>query len=136
MFKVDDRIESSSILIHEDVLSSVYLKNTREFPWLVLVPRVENVSEIHELSHEDQISLTQEISRWSCWMKQIYQPEKMNIANLGNMVSQLHIHLVARFSHDLLWPHGIWQAALKTTPYEDLELQKCLETFSSIKNRR
>jgi diadenosine tetraphosphate (Ap4A) HIT family hydrolase len=136
MFKVDDRILSSSVLIQEDILSSVFLKNTREFPWLILVPRVENVSEIHDLCEADQILLTQEIARWSSVMNEIYQPQKMNIANLGNMVSQLHVHLVARFEYDSLWPHGIWQAALKTSPYEELELQKSLETFSSIKNQR
>ena len=136
VFKVDHRIESSSIFLGQDRLSNVYLKNTQEFPWIVLVPRVEQIQEIDELSEIQQNLLMQEISYWSGCLKKQFQPKKLNIGALGNIVSQLHIHIVARFEHDILWPHGIWQAALETTPYNDMALQNILEAFSSFKNQR
>jgi diadenosine tetraphosphate (Ap4A) HIT family hydrolase len=136
MFEVDSRIASSSILIQEDRLSNVYLKNTQAFPWLVLVPRIENVQEIFELSSAQQQLLMQEISDWSRCLKELFQPKKLNIGALGNIVSQLHLHIVARFEHDSLWPHSIWQAGLETIAYPPERLQSILEAFSSFKNQR
>lgn len=136
MFEVDSRILSTCILIHEDQLSNVYLKNAKEYPWLILVPRVLSVRDIDELTHSQQSRLMQEISDWSVILKQNFQPQKLNIGALGNIVSQLHIHIVARFEHDLLWPHGIWQSSLETTPYSHEALQSILESFSSHQNQR
>lgn len=136
MFKVDERIESSCVLLHHDVLSDVYLKNAREYPWLILVPRVVGVRDLDELNDEVQLQLLNELNFWSLSLKEIYQPDKINVGALGNVVSMLHVHIIARFHQDPLWPQGLWQAALETHPYEERELLTVLEAFASYKNQR
>lgn len=136
MFKVDERIESSCILLHQDVLSNIYLKDAREYPWLVLVPRLAGVSDIDELNHEAQLQLLDELNFWSLSMKSIFQPDKINVGALGNIVPMLHLHIIARFQQDPLWPHGLWQASLETHPYQAHERLTVLEAFASYKNQR
>lgn len=116
---IDDRISSSSFMIGDWPLSRLFLKNNADYPWVILVPRVENAQEVCQLSMSHQHQLMEEISHLSSIMRHKFQPDKLNIAALGNIVSQLHIHIVARFQKDMLWPHGIWQEALTATPYED-----------------
>lgn len=136
MFKVDERITSSCILLHQDVLSNIYLKNAREYPWLIMVPRVTDIRDIDELMEHQQTQLLDELNFWSSCLKTIYRPDKLNVGALGNIVPMLHLHIIARFKTDGLWPHGLWQAQLETNPYSDDELIKVLEAFSSFKNQR
>lgn len=136
MFHIDERILSTCILLHQDKLSNVYLKNARDYPWLILVPRLPGVLDIDELNIAQQTQLLDELTFWSQTLKCIYQPDKLNVGALGNIVSMLHIHIIARFKNDSLWPHGIWQAQLQTHPYASDELFTVLEAFSSFKNQR
>lgn len=105
---VDTRIISSTCFVAELPLCNLYLQNESRFPWLVLVPRRENVSELIDLSMEDQQSLTCEIAMVSQLMKAKYSPDKLNVANLGNIVKQLHIHVIARYEADSAWPGPVW----------------------------
>lgn len=136
MFQIDERLLSTCILLHQDKLSNVYLKNAQEYPWLILVPRLPGVLDIDELAMAEQTQLLDELTFWSQALKHIYQPDKLNVGALGNIVSMLHIHIIARFKNDLLWPHGIWQAQLQTQVYTPDELFTVLEAFSSFKNQR
>ena len=105
---LDERIANSTALIAELSLCNVYLQNESRFPWLVLVPRIADVSELIDLSEADQQQLTREIALVSKLVKSMFQPDKLNVANLGNVVAQLHIHVVARFKTDAAWPDPIW----------------------------
>lgn len=128
-FTVDPRILATSVWLSDSVLSSVYLKNDATFPWFILVPRVEDVQELYQLNASAQQSLMEEISRWSTIITAYYQPNKLNVGALGNIVSQLHVHIVARFTTDVAWPSGIWQPALVSRAYDDATLIKLVNFF-------
>jgi diadenosine tetraphosphate (Ap4A) HIT family hydrolase len=82
--------------------------NDSQYPWFILVPQRNDISEIYQLDTQDRQQLMLE----SCWLAEaiadIYQPDKLNIANIGNLVPQLHVHHVARFKTDIAWPAPIW----------------------------
>ncbi|MBQ4828254.1 HIT domain-containing protein [Alteromonas sp. MMG017] len=110
MFKLDARLESDTIFIHDLPLCRVLLMNDSQFPWLILVPRVDGVTEIIELSDEQQQQFLKESAQVSRLLQTQFSPDKLNIAALGNVVSQLHIHHVARYKSDIAWPKPIWGA--------------------------
>ncbi|KTD24548.1 MULTISPECIES: HIT family protein [Legionella] len=119
VFAVDSRIEMSSVLLADWTLSRLYFKKDANFPWIILVPREENVQEIYQLSSPKRQILTEEIAAISQIMRDYFQPEKLNIGALGNIVSQLHVHVVARFKEDKAWPHSIWQPNLTMGVYAE-----------------
>ena len=89
-------------------LCRVLLMKDRRFPWLILVPERESVREIHELPPADRQALIEEIARASEVLTRLFQPDKLNIGALGNIVPQLHVHLVARTTTDPAWPGPVW----------------------------
>ena len=107
-FQLDPQLKSDSIEVAELALSRLLLINDSQYPWLVLVPRIADISEIHQLSDVDQQQLIRESSALSAAMAMYFKADKMNIANLGNIVSQLHLHVIARFEHDPAWPAPVW----------------------------
>ncbi|MBX9804893.1 MAG: HIT domain-containing protein [Alphaproteobacteria bacterium] len=106
-FTLDPQLDASTILVHDLPLCQVRLKNDRRFPWLVLIPRQENLVEVFDLSHTDQLLLWSEIGTIAKLMHQKYDADKMNIEILGNKVRQLHIHIIARYKADAAWPNSI-----------------------------
>jgi diadenosine tetraphosphate (Ap4A) HIT family hydrolase len=78
------------------------------FPWLILVPRVPNLRELTDLPLVDQHRLLDEVNRAAHALHALMKPDKLNIAMLGNVVSQLHVHVIARFTHDEAWPKPVW----------------------------
>lgn len=118
-FCIDHRIASTCFDLGDWPLSRVLLKNNAEYPWLILVPRLESIQEIDELPKKSRYQLMDEISQISSIVRSYFKPDKLNVAYLGNIVSQLHIHIVARFTKDKLWPQGIWQASQENIPYAD-----------------
>ena len=92
-------------------LSRVLLMNDANFPWLILVPRRRDISEILDLSQADRTQIFEEIAQTAETLKAHTRCDKLNIAALGNVVPQLHIHIVARFQKDAAWPKPIWGAA-------------------------
>lgn len=123
-FEVDSRIHNTSIWLGDWSLSRVYLKNDANFPWLILVPRENDVQEIYQLSAVHRHKLIDEIAALSVIAQEFFKPDKLNIGALGNVVSQLHVHVVARFKTDKLWPDGIWQPNLTATPYSSAQLDE------------
>lgn len=108
---MDSRLENSSFKIIDWALSDVRLKDNLNFPWIILIPRVSShITEIFQLSSHEQKILMDEIAKLSTVMRAHFSPDKLNIGALGNIVSQLHVHVVARFQQDLCWPHSVWQA--------------------------
>lgn len=123
-FLVDNRIQSTSIWIGDSSLSSVYIKNDRQFLWFVLVPRVENITEIFQLSAAERQVLIEEIAKFSKVVNEFCKPDKLNVGALGNIVSQLHFHVIARFEGDVAWPHGVWHSSCTALPYDNAELNR------------
>lgn len=108
MFKVDNRLENDTLVIGELPLCRLLLMNDSQFPWLILVPRIEGAVEICQLRAKDRLQLWEESHQVSEVMMSIFAPDKMNVAALGNVVKQLHLHHVARYASDLAWPQPVW----------------------------
>ncbi|WP_316353461.1 HIT family protein [Candidatus Trichorickettsia mobilis] len=108
IFYLDPRLSNDSFELINFALSKVMLVNNSFFPWVVLIPRKNNLKEIIDLNQQDRIILMEEISLVSQVMIDAFAPDKLNVAALGNIVPQLHIHIVARYSHDLAWPQPVF----------------------------
>ena len=89
-------------------LCLVLLMKDSRFPWLILVPEREGVREIHDLAPADRAVLIEEIAQASLILERLFQPYKMNVGALGNVVPQLHVHVVARTQGDPAWPGPVW----------------------------
>jgi diadenosine tetraphosphate (Ap4A) HIT family hydrolase len=103
-------------------LSRLLVMNDANFPWLILVPRRPGLSELFDLG-ADQAVLTDEIALVSRALKHEARCDKLNVAAIGNVVPQLHIHIVARTRHDALWPKPVWGVAL-ARPYDPPALER------------
>lgn len=92
-------------------LCDLLLMDDRQYPWLILVPRVPDAVEWFDLSADDAHRLLDEAALAGRLLRSLYAPRKLNVAALGNVVSQLHVHVVARFESDPAWPRPVWGAA-------------------------
>lgn len=108
MFELHPRLAADSIVIGRFDLSLLLLSKDANYPWCILVPQREDVFEIHHLSEEEQMQLMRESCRLAEVMTSLFDAHKMNVAALGNVVRQLHIHHIARFTDDAAWPQPIW----------------------------
>lgn len=107
-FTLHPRLMADTTVLGDLPLSRVLLVKEALGPWLILVPRYDALREIHHLSEQDQQQLMRESSAVAALLEQDYQAEKINIGALGNLVPQLHIHHIARFSNDVAWPGPVW----------------------------
>jgi len=97
-------------------LCEVRLMDDAHHPWLILVPRVENAVDVIDLDAAQQAQLMREIDRSCRALQGVFEPHKLNVAALGNVVSQLHVHVIARFHDDIAWPRPVWGTA-SAQPY-------------------
>jgi diadenosine tetraphosphate (Ap4A) HIT family hydrolase len=102
------QLEADTVLVGELALSRLLLAKDANYPWLILVPRCAGVSEIIDLDQNGQAELTREIDLVSRALKAVTPSDKLNVAALGNMVPQLHVHIIARRRSDPAWPKPIW----------------------------
>ncbi|MFA7827066.1 HIT domain-containing protein [Aeromonas dhakensis] len=123
MFELHSRLQADTRLLGDLPLCRVLLAKDSQYPWLILVPRVANLREIHHLAPAQQQQLMQESCAVATLMEQALHPDKINVAALGNLVPQLHLHHVARFSTDKAWPGPIW-GAHPSLPYDESTLQR------------
>lgn len=123
-FELDKRLEGDSVPVADLPLSAVRLMNERSWPWLILVPRRAGLVELIDLDAADRARLMEEIARAAGALRALYRPDKLNVAALGNVVSQLHVHVIARFRTDPAWPRPIWNVKPKMEPYEPGALSK------------
>lgn len=130
-FHVDPELEVNSYLIAELELSQLYVKNDKENPWFVLVPRKPRASELVDLTHEEQCMLMEEVTMVSEFLKTYYQPFKINIGALGNIVRQLHIHVLARYENDRAWPQALW-GSTPNDHFESFELENIKSNFQEF----
>ncbi len=110
-FDLDQRLESDSVPLAELSLCDVRIMRDATFPWLLMIPRREGLSEIIDLAAEEQALLMKEIDLVARALKEATRCDKLNVASLGNQVRQLHVHVIARFEGDAAWPGPVWGAA-------------------------
>lgn len=108
MFKLDERLLKDTVALGDLALCRVLLMNDSRYPWLILVPRCADMSEVFQLSAAEQQQLWQETSHVGQVLKDVFQADKINIATLGNVVKQLHMHVVVRMQDDAAWPSPVW----------------------------
>jgi diadenosine tetraphosphate (Ap4A) HIT family hydrolase len=133
-FELDSRLDADCLTLADWPLCRVLRMNDRAYPWLILVPRRTGVREIIDLESPDQQALLSEIARVSRVLRKTLKPEKLNIAALGNVVPQLHVHVIARFAEDPAWPRPIWgvQPPARFSPDEvEVEVIQWRERFGS-----
>lgn len=129
MFQLDPQLEKDTVHVASFELCEVLLATDANYPWLILVPRKENITELHQLSEGDLHLFWQE-SHFVCKHLEVhFQAHKMNVAALGNVVSQLHVHHIVRFHDDPAWPKPVWgQVPAKSYDQDELEI-----TLNSLK---
>ena len=119
-FKLDPALSESTRFVVDLNLCQVLFKNDTHFPWIILVPRHSNLKEIMDLSGHNRAQLIHEIAQVSKVLRNLYSPDKINVASLGNQVSQLHVHVVARYEKDRAWPEAPF--GIPPQPYTESDL--------------
>ena len=117
MFTLDPRLQNDTIALGSFPLSLLLLMNDCTYPWLILVPQRPDIREIFQLATADQQQLLRESSLLAAALVAQFYPDKLNIAALGNVVSQLHLHHVVRYRNDPAWPAPVWGKA-PPVPYQ------------------
>lgn len=110
-------------------LCHVLLMNNANYPWVILVPNQPDLREFTDLNEADRATLMEEIASIMGIMETVYSPDKMNMAALGNMVPQLHIHVIARYKTDNAWPNPVWGTDGK--PYSVQALREHVEILQT-----
>ena len=127
-WELDPLIERDTLPVGDMPLCRVLLINDANYPWLLLVPRRDKAVEITDLDTIGQAQLMTEIAHASRTLKALTSCDKINVAALGNVVAQLHVHVIARSRGDAAWPKPVWNAA-PPREYENAKLDKLLETL-------
>ena len=107
-FKLHKKFLKSSHHIIDLQLCSIRLNDNSKFPWLILIPKRNKITDMSDLNSKDQIQLIKEIVFVSKIMKQLFKTSKLNVEKIGNIVPQLHIHIIARSKKDNSWPLSVW----------------------------
>ena len=116
-FALDPRLAADTLAIGELKLSRALLMNDARYPWLILVPRRANLGEIVELAAQNRAALIEEIAAASAFLRVLPGVDKLNVGALGNVVKQLHVHVLGRAVGDSAWPGPVWGAG-EARPYE------------------
>ncbi|MDH5358227.1 MAG: HIT domain-containing protein [Gammaproteobacteria bacterium] len=128
MFKLHSRLAQDTIAIGHFPLCEVLLMNDARYPWIILVPRRDDISEIYQLNEHDQQQLIVESSFVASTLSSLVHADKMNVAAIGNMVPQLHVHHVARYHSDESWPAPVWGKG-EALPYSEQESAAVCQQF-------
>ena len=130
-FTLHPRLEADTVFVTDWGLSRVLLMNDGRYPWLVLVPRRADLVELHDLSHAERMVLIEEIARAGKGLKALTGVTKINIGALGNLVPQLHVHVVARSEGDEAWPGPVWGKG-EAKPYAPADLEQRLTQMRKL----
>jgi diadenosine tetraphosphate (Ap4A) HIT family hydrolase len=122
-FPLDPRLAGDTHPIGELALSRLLLMDDARYPWLILVPRIAGARELFDLDGHDRATLLAELDAVGRAVETLLRPDKFNIAALGNVVPQLHVHVVARYSADAAWPLPVWGIG-ERVPYEGAALAR------------
>ncbi|MCK0105420.1 HIT family protein [Marinobacter sp. S0848L] len=131
MFELHERLAADTHSLGQSALCDVRLMNDRTWPWIILVPAVSGIREIYQLTADQQMQLLKESSALSKGMMELFEGDKMNVAALGNMVPQLHLHHIVRFQDDPAWPGPVW-GTQAPVPYTAEELERVTEKLQPV----
>ena len=126
LFNLHPQLAADSIELADFPLCKLLLCNDSAYPWFILVPKIADITEIYQLDWQQQQQLLNESSLLSELLMQVFSGDKMNVAALGNVVEQLHVHHVVRFKADAQWPKPIW-GQQPTTPYSEAAIASLKE---------
>jgi diadenosine tetraphosphate (Ap4A) HIT family hydrolase len=129
-FKLHKKFLKSSYHITDIKLCSIRLNDNSKFPWLILIPKRNKITDMSDLNSKDQILLMKEIIYVSKIMKKLFKTSKLNVEKIGNVVPQLHIHIIARSKKDSTWPLSVWVVKSKT--YSKLTLKNLIEKLRKV----
>ncbi len=127
-FELDHRLANDSISIMRTGLCDLRLSKDCRWPWLIMVPRRADITEIFELTPLDQVMLTFETEMVASALKTVTGATKINVAAIGNIVRQLHVHVIARFEGDANWPGPVWGYG-KPEAYDDAKRDQLIKTL-------
>ncbi len=131
MFQLHERLAADTHYLVCSRLCEILLMNDSTWPWIILVPAVPDIREIYQLDHKQQVRLLEESSTLSRGMMELFSGDKMNVAALGNMVPQLHLHHIVRFEGDPAWPGPVW-GKQPPVPYEGAALAQVKEKLKPL----
>lgn len=126
-----ERLKADTHPVADWGLSRVLLMNDARYPWLILVPRRAGLVELHDLKHAERLVLMEEIARAGERLKSLTAAAKINVGALGNLVPQLHIHVIARDPCDPAWPGPVWGHSA-AVPYADAARTAMLATLKAL----
>lgn len=133
MFQLDPQLEADTVLIGRFPLSLLLLSRDANYPWCILVPQREGIREIYQLDSEDRQQLLKESCLLAETMAVLFAADKINVATIGNMVPQLHMHHVVRFKSDAAWPRPIWGAVDADNYPQDMLAHRVERIAASLK---
>ncbi|PKM32938.1 MAG: HIT family protein [Gammaproteobacteria bacterium HGW-Gammaproteobacteria-12] len=131
MFALDSRLQQDCLLVGDFPLCRLLLMNDSNYPWFILVPRREEVSELFQLDADDQRQLWQETTLLAETLKDTFAADKMNVATLGNVVSQLHMHVIVRRREDAAWPAPVW-GRHPAQPYSEQQVGQIIDKLRLV----
>lgn len=123
-FQLHTQLAADTFAVGDLALSAVLLMNDARFPWLILVPRRENVRDMIDLDESDAGAMSGEIRHAQRVLRDLFKPHKLNVAALGNMVPQLHVHILARYTEDAAWPRPVWGAGTAEPYHQELREER------------
>ncbi|TWD45491.1 diadenosine tetraphosphate (Ap4A) HIT family hydrolase [Pseudomonas sp. SJZ131] len=131
VFALDPQLQQDTLPIGDFPLCRLLLCNDANYPWFILVPRREDISELFQLDVDDQQQLWQETNALAEMLKDLFDADKMNVATLGNVVSQLHMHVIVRTRDDAAWPAPVW-GKHPAKPYSAEQVATIRERLRSV----
>ena len=134
MFTIHRQLQDDLVYIGNLTISKLYMNPSSENPWAVLIPEImkdneDYLVEVHELKKNDRIILMEEISNTSHFLKNHFNADKINVGALGNIVPQLHVHIIARYQNDKAWPGPIWGSDCRHDPAKMRVIQAKMKSF-------
>jgi diadenosine tetraphosphate (Ap4A) HIT family hydrolase len=135
MFKLHERLDEDCLLAGQFELCLLLISRDANYPWLILVPKREDITEVYQLNDADRQQLLHESCVLSEAMNELFAPDKLNIAALGNVVHQLHIHHIARYESDPAWPKPIWGVVAADEYDPDMLSARCENLRQRLKGR-
>ena len=130
MEKLSQSFRKDSYFITDLKLCTVRLINNNKFPWIILIPKRKKITDIFQLKKKDQNLLMKEIVYSSKVMKKTFKAFNLNVEKIGNVVSQLHIHIIARSKEDSSWPLSVW--VVKKKNYSKIALEKTIFKIKKV----
>lgn len=130
-FELHPQLAKDSVFVRDLPLCQLRVINDQNYPWFLLVPRIADVRDVIDLNWSQQRQLWHESAWLSGFMRQVFQPQKLNVAALGNMVPQLHLHHIARFDKDAAWPAPVW-GKIPAIAYTEHQLLQILDRWSDF----